>query len=210
MTKATSLCWLWPQLLSGPDIKNISFIWCLPALLRHISVPFTRLEKEQIKPPVQWASSPVLTVDSICSCSFLQTALSDSVTSSYTCFWWEQCPSGWIGSASSCLSTLKNSIAWILFPEIGYIPTFLQGISPLSKYCQLHFRKNKPKPAKSPPCSSLPCRGTRCEMQHGLETGHCIACLTYSKLEMAGVFSLSLLLGATLVLVTLRTFIIKT
>lgn len=47
----------------------------------HISVQFTRLEKEQVKPPVQQVSCPVLIVDSICSCSFLQRVLSDFVTS---------------------------------------------------------------------------------------------------------------------------------
>lgn len=188
MTKATSSCWLWPQLLSGPDTKNISFIWCLPALLMHISVQFTRLEKEQVKPPVQWVSCPVLIVDSICSwffCKKFYLILLPprtcplrvmQVASSYTSFCWEQCPSGWVGSASSSLSTLKNSIAWILFPEIVYILTFLQGLSLLLKYCQLDYRKkNNNQTTKSPTSFlnfSLLCRRTRYEMQHILETGH--------------------------------------
>lgn len=76
------------------------------------------------------------------------------------------------------------------FLRLGTSPHFCRGFLLCRNTVSFISEKKKPKPVKSPPCSSLPCRGTRCEMQPSLETGHCIVCSTYSKLEMAGVFSL--------------------
>lgn len=185
MTKATSLCWLWPQLMSGPNIKNISFIWCLPARLMHISAIYQTWKRASKAP------SPV----SFLPCSHRKTAFAAvlfckefylillpprtsslramQVAPSYTSFWCEQCPSGWVSSASSTLSTLENSIAWILFHEIVYIPTFFcRGFLLCQNTVSFTSGKKPKKPTKSPPCTSLQCRRKRCEMQHILETGH--------------------------------------